>query len=68
MSKELAFIIHCIEEYKIHKNMSGKEVIALFNKYMVCDYIRNFYEALHTTGVKYIVNDIDLYIKSCISE
>ena len=64
MSKELPFIILCIEEYKKQKNLSGKDVIALFNKYAVCDYIRSFYEVLHTTGTKYIVNDIDLYIKS----
>jgi hypothetical protein len=44
--------------------MTGKEVIALFNRYSVCDYIQAFYEVLHTTGTRYIVNDIDLYIKS----
>lgn len=64
MSKEMPFIILCIEEYKNHKNMTGKEVIELFNKYSVCEYIKSFYEALHTTGVKYIIDDIDLYIKS----
>ena len=64
MSKELPFIILCVEEYKNQKHLSGKEVISLFNKYAVCDYIRAFYEALHTTGSRYIVNDIDLYIKS----
>ena len=64
MSKELPFIILCIEEYKNAKKLNGKEVIALFNKYSVCEYIKNFYEVLHTTGSKYIVNDIDLYISS----
>lgn len=64
MSKELPFIILCIEEYKNQKHLSGKDVITLFNKYAVIDYIRSFYEALHTTGNKYIVDDIDLYIKS----
>lgn len=64
MSKELPFIIFCIEEYKNQKQMTGKEVMALFNKYAVCDYIKSFYEVLHTTGNKFIVNDIDLYIKS----
>lgn len=65
MSKELPFIILCIEEYKNQKGMNSKEVMSLFNKYSVCEYIKDFYEALHTTGVKYIINDIDLYIKSC---
>lgn len=65
MSKELPFIVLCIEEYKNSKGMTGKEVINLFNMYSVCEYIRSFYESLHTTGIKYVVNDIDLYIKSC---
>ena len=64
MSKELPFIVLCIEEYKNQKKMTGKDVITLFNKYNVCEYIQDFYEILHTTGVKYIINDIDLYIKS----
>lgn len=64
MSKELPFIVLCIEEYKNQKNMSGKDVMDLFMKYSVCDYIKTFYDVLHTTGTKYIVNDIDLYIKS----
>ncbi len=67
MSKELPFIVFCIEEYKNQKNLSGEEVILLFDKYKVFNYIRTFYGALHTTGPKYIVNDIDLYIKSCIA-
>lgn len=65
MSKELPFIILCVEEYKNKKEMPGKEVIQLFNKYSVFEYIKDFYEALHTTGTRYLVNDIDLYIKSC---
>lgn len=64
MSKELPFMVYCVEEYKNQKGMTGKEVIELFNKYRVCEYIKDFYEALHTTGIKYIVNDIDSYINS----
>lgn len=64
MSKELPFIILCIEEYKNQKGMSGKEVVDLFNQYSVCEYIQSFYEVLHTTGTRYMVNDIDLYIKA----
>ena len=67
MSKELPFMILCIEEYKKAKNMTGKDVMELFQKYSVCEYIYNFYDALHTTGTRYIVEDIDLYIKSCKS-
>ena len=55
MSKELPFYVLCIEEYKNQKNLSGSEVMDLFMKYSVLDYIKSFYEALHTTGSKYIV-------------
>jgi hypothetical protein len=64
MSKEMSFLVYCIEEYKAEKNLTGKEVINLFHQYSVCEYIKSFYEALHTTGKKYIVEDIDLYIRS----
>ncbi len=64
MSKELPFMVMCIEEYKNQKGMSGKDVITLFTKHSVLEYIKAFYEALHTTGINYIISDIDLYIKS----
>ncbi len=64
MSKELPFLIYCIEEYKMQKKMSAKDVITLFNRYSVLEYIREFYEVLHTTGTKYIINDIDVYLSS----
>jgi hypothetical protein len=58
------FTAFCIEEYRSAEKLSGKVVIALFNRYRVLDYIRSYYEALHTTGRQYIVDDIDLYIKA----
>lgn len=64
MSKEMPFLVYCIEEYKTEKNLTGKEVMSLFCEYAVCEYIKSFYEALHTTGKKYIIEDIDLYIRS----
>jgi hypothetical protein len=64
MSKEMPFLVYCIEEYRAEKNLTGKEVINLFHQYSVFEYIKSFYEALHTTGEKYIVEDIDLYIRS----
>ena len=64
MSKELPFMVLCVEEYKNQKQMSGREVVDLFEKYSVFDYIKNYYDALHTTGTKYIVNDIEQYISS----
>lgn len=64
MSKETAFTVFCLENYKIHRNLSGKQVLTLFDRYGVFDYIREFYDVLHTTGYNYINNDIDIYLKS----
>lgn len=64
MSKELPFLIYCVEEYRLQKKLSGKDVMELFDKYAVCEYICEFYDLLHITGNNYIVNDIDGYIQS----
>ena len=64
MSREGEFLIYCLEIYKAEKKLSGREIMSLFSKYRVSEYIKNYYEALHTTGEKYIINDIDLYIKA----
>ncbi len=64
MDEKTDFIVYCIEEYKAAKGMNGKGVIDLFNRFHVIDYIRDGYEALHTTGRQYIVNDISMYIEA----
>ena len=64
MRKETAFAIFCPENYKMHQNLSRKQVLTLFDRYGVFDYIRDFYDVLHTTGYNYINNDIDIYLKS----
>lgn len=64
MSREGNFLIYCVERYKNAKKLTGKQVSELFNKYRVWDYIYSCFEALHTTGDNYIVEDIDLYIEA----
>ncbi len=68
MSKEGIFLIYCIEIYKNAKKLNGKEVTELFEKYDVFNYITTFFEALHTTGDQYIIEDIDGYIESKITK
>lgn len=63
MTKQGDFLIYCIEIYKSSKNLTGKQVSELFSRFDVWDYIYTCYQALHTTGANYIVEDIDLYIK-----
>ncbi len=64
MSKEMTFTVFCVECYKQYRNLSGKEVIKLFSDYGVFDYIKEFYDVLHSTGHNYINHDIDIYLKS----
>lgn len=44
--------------------MTGRQTIALFTRYGAIDYVLSCYEALHTTGTNYIVEDIDLFIEA----
>ncbi len=62
MDDKLDFLVYCIESYKNAKDIKGKEAIELFNRYRVFDYINASYEALHTTGREYIIDDLNIYI------
>jgi len=62
MSKEMKFTVFCLENYKVHRNLTGKEAVQLFDSYGVFDYLRDGYDVLHTTGYQYMNNDIDMYL------
>ena len=62
MSSQGDFLIFCTEQYKAAKNLTGKQVSELFSRYRVWEYIYSCFEALHTTGVNYIIEDIDMFI------
>lgn len=64
MSNAGKFLVYCIELYKNAKSLNGKQVMELFTKYNVSQYIYDCFEALHTTGDNYIINDIDLFIEA----
>lgn len=63
MSKESNFLIYCMERYRHLKGLSGSDVAKVFDKYEVYGYILRYFEALHTMGDQYIIQDIDDYIK-----
>ena len=64
MSKEAKFTIFCLESYKVYKSLTGKQTYNLLDEYGVFDYIREFYDVLHTTGYQYINHDIDIYLQA----
>ena len=64
MSREGNFLTYCTERYKSAKGLTGRQVAELFTKYQVWEYVYSCFEALHTTGENYIIEDIDLYIEA----
>jgi hypothetical protein len=63
MSGNAEFIAYCLEEYKAVKGITGKDVITLFKKHNIIDYIVTCYGALHTMGGLAIAEDIDSLIE-----
>lgn len=66
--KDIAlFIAFCIEEYAADKGMSGEEVLDMFTKYGVTDYLNKCFEPLHTQGRQWLIDEIDEFIAIRIS-
>jgi hypothetical protein len=62
--KILLFYAFCLEKYKDFSTLSAEETLLIFRKYRVFDYLQDGFEMLHTQGENYIVNEIDLFIKT----
>ena len=61
--KDIAlFVAFCIEEYGAAKGMNGEQVLDLFNKYGLTEYLSEFYEPLHTQGRQWLIEEIDEFI------
>lgn len=60
----LLFVAFCIENYKEHSHTSTDEVLFLFKKHDVIDYLIQGFDVLHSQGEEYIMSDIDRYIKN----
>jgi len=58
MDNATKFLVYCIEIFKTAHKLSGRQVIEIFSKYGILEYIVNCYAALHTTGPEYIIEDI----------
>ena len=62
--EKLLFTSFCIEEYKAQHGMTGEEVVKLFEKYGVADYLMAGFDVLHTLGRNMILDDIDKFIEA----
>ena len=58
------FLVFVIEEYKYLESQTANEIIELFSKYNVFNYISRNYEALHTMGGRAIADDIKCFMES----
>ncbi len=67
MSKEekdvALFVAFCIEEYGAAKGMNGEQVLDLFSKYGLVDYLSEFYNVLHTQSRQWLIEEIDEFIE-----
>ncbi len=63
MTNESQFLIYCIQKYSQVKNIPGPDVVDLFDKYSLQDYILEFSELIQAQGDLAIVDEIDAFIK-----
>ena len=57
------FISFCIEQYKVHISANGNEVMDLFDKYGVTEYLSYNFEILHTQSRQRLLEEIDDFIQ-----
>lgn len=63
MPEVVKFKAFCLERYKYAHGLTGREVIDLFVRYGVLDYLSDHYDVLHSFGDRYLVDDIDGFIQ-----
>ena len=56
------FLIFVIEEFKYLEKISSEDLIHLFVKHNIFEYIFKHYDSLHTLGGRAIADDIKLLI------
>ena len=61
MSKENKFLIFVLEYYRNKKGLSGKDVVALFDKYNLWELARKSYFLWHIESPDNFVREIDAY-------
>lgn len=64
LSKIQEFTIFCMEAYKTKYELSGADVLNLFQKFDIFTYLETGYEVLHTQSMNYIVSEINELMKN----
>ena len=56
------FLAFCMEQYKQAKGLSGQEVLNVFDRYGVLEYLSEYYDVLHSQSRQWIIEDIEEFI------
>jgi hypothetical protein len=64
ISDILLFQVFCLEKFKAHINIPAAEAVQIFIKYDIFQYLQKVFNTLHTQGEKYIIEEIQTYIKN----
>jgi len=59
LSEESRYFLYLIEQYALHKGVNGKQVLDLFEKQNLVEYIYGMYYTYHTERVENAIEDID---------
>lgn len=63
--KDIAyFISFCIEQYMNDKKLNEDEVISIFSENGVLDYLKDYFDVLHTQSKQWLVADIEDFINN----
>ena len=62
MSKEMEFFIYLLEHYAEHKNTSADEVLKVWDRLHLTEFIYSMYEIYHIECLENAFDDIDKLI------
>ena len=61
--EEFEFYTYTLEKYAFTKGKTGLQVLALFKRYGVDDFLIDHYDLLHTQGTGYVIDEVDRFIQ-----
>jgi hypothetical protein len=59
LSEESRYFLYLIEQYALYKGITGEQVLDLFEKQNLVEYIYSMYYTYHTERVENAIQDID---------
>jgi len=68
LSDKSRYFLYLIEQYALRKGINGKQVLDLFEKENLVDYIYGMYYTYHTERVENAIDDIDRKLKKMGTE